>query len=78
MGWIRTAYYGSRAEMESGIGRLAAGGWLVQSVTALSGGSYEVVFAEPTYAARKLAVAPGGVRRRMRQWGKPQAWRREG
>ncbi len=75
MVWTRTAYYSNRSDMESGIGRVAVGGWLVQSVTALPGGPYEVVFAEPTSEARKLALARGTVRSHIRQWRKPQACR---
>ncbi len=65
MGWTRTAYYGSHAEMEAGIGRVAAAGWCVETVTPLPAGEYEVIFSQLSPTARDAAPSRGEDGRRL-------------
>lgn len=65
MGWTRKAYYASRAEMEAGIGWVAAAGWSVESVARLPGGGYEVLFSPLEPRAREASPGRDKARGRL-------------
>ncbi len=64
MAWSRTAYYASRAEMETGLGRVAAAGWWVESVAPLPGGGYEALFSRLAPTARETGTSQGDAHSR--------------
>lgn len=64
-GWVRTARYGSRMEMEQGVGWVAAAGWLLQSATACPDGSYEVLYSRLSATSRGTAPGRAQAGRRL-------------
>lgn len=65
-GWIRSAHYGSRVEMEIGVGRVAADGWLVESASRLPDGGYAVLFSPLAPATHDASLGRAEANRASR------------
>ncbi len=68
MCWTRTAYYINRAEMESNIGRVAAAGWLVDFMTRLPDGGYQVHYSRIAPTHRDTDTGQGSALRPASLW----------